>query len=352
MANDPQPSGYLTLRDAFERFAAAWDNNDTDALMGRMHGAFAEGELKGSVFFASKPGEYVVPPRLWDAEGFPDRVFLSDDVSGIAPPGWEPYRGRTPFTNESVFSEWLRVNRPLPPPDPADYDPMLMPTWTLPMTLAWVETRSVDSVRWQIDEWRKSCGADTSSIAIAAIGLDDADPHPMFFRSMDALKKLRLACEADAIAANALSTVIGRIVRMEPTDWAYGELTFDSNLREIWTAAAVQFSRITFKSADVIRHWPETPNRDAFPVGAGPESAPKKRGPKPKYAWGAFTAQMEELWAHYGGLSFDDPAFRQQSQFEEIMATWCQGNWAEVPGESTLREKVSRFIFSKTGVGQ
>jgi hypothetical protein len=36
-------------------------------------------------------------------------------------------------------------------PDPADFDPMPEPRWTLPMTLAWIIYRSVDSVRALMD---------------------------------------------------------------------------------------------------------------------------------------------------------------------------------------------------------
>src|SRR4051794_31324606 len=112
MANDPQPLGYITLYSAFEAYIAAWDGRDQDDLRHEILRAFAEADLTAIVKFPDRDGDFVVPQKLWSEEGFPDRVFLADDVVEYAQDGWAPYAARTPFVNETKFSAWLERNRP------------------------------------------------------------------------------------------------------------------------------------------------------------------------------------------------------------------------------------------------
>jgi hypothetical protein len=42
-------------------------------------------------------------------------------------------------------------------PDPANFDPMQEPHWSLPMAVAWIAYRSIDAVRNWWDEYRKEC---------------------------------------------------------------------------------------------------------------------------------------------------------------------------------------------------
>jgi hypothetical protein len=42
-------------------------------------------------------------------------------------------------------------------PDPAEFDPQGMAWWSLPMALAWISWRSIESVREHCPEYRQDC---------------------------------------------------------------------------------------------------------------------------------------------------------------------------------------------------
>lgn len=75
-------------------------------------------------------------------------------------------------------------------------------------------------------------------------------------------------------------------------------------------------------------------------ASAAPEAAPPsepredtpspRRGPRPKYDWQAFLAQVVRV-AHYDGLP------DTQAEMERKMLQWCENEWGCQPGLSTVR---------------
>lgn len=62
---------------------------------------------------------------------------------------------------------------------------------------------------------------------------------------------------------------------------------------------------------------------------------PQSKGRPPKYNWDAFFTEMVLMANQPDGL----PA--RPVELEKLMTDWCQNNWPEEPGISTIKEKIS-----------
>jgi len=272
--NDPQPTGYITLAHAYGLYHGTWPEPDElaekqklmDDHLEQFKYALAHDQLRARVRFPDREGEFDIPPQLWEVEGFPELEILREDIPVHSPDGWKPYVGRTLFVRESAFRRWLEHNGWQPPPDPKDFDdPQQMVTWTLIMTAAWIGTRDIDVVRWQMNRWREAHGWPHASLAVLAAGrlleaaetedADDAD-DPAHFESLAALKELTRQGEAGAVTAWARSSETGQPAQLQPSDWTYGKLEFDHALEERWRVGKVLYTDITFRRADIVEVWP------------------------------------------------------------------------------------------------
>ena len=267
--NDPQPTGYISLRRAFETYNDTWPEPSeiaekqklTDEHLAQFKYAMAHDQLRASVRYPDRQGEFEVPPHLWSVEGFTELEILHDVVPKHAPPEWSSYVGRTLFVRESSFRQWLEHNGWQPPPNPKDFDdPASMPIWTIPMVCAWIGTTDTERVRWQMSAWRRAHGWPDASLALLAVGQmideDDDEDDPAHFDSRDAYKRLANAGENGDIVATAMSSETGQPVQLRPSDWTYGQLEFGNGLDERLRVGAVVFSRITLRRAEVQALWP------------------------------------------------------------------------------------------------
>ena len=59
-----------------------------------------------------------------------------------------------------------------------------------------------------------------------------------------------------------------------------------------------------------------------------------KRGRPPRYPW-------DEFWREVTRIADLDGLPEIQADLEEVMAQWCENNWNEQPGTSTIREKIA-----------
>ena len=150
-------------------------------------------------------------------------------------------------------------------PRPEDYDPMKEPAWSLAMAAAWVATRNVENVRWQLPKWRAANALPRKvSIALASNALvsddDDDSQHPMFFHTTEGVSGLRNACIEGRIMARGIASGATRnaMTAMTVEDWIFGELTFGSQFfEEVWsTPDGVHFRDITFLRDEVLSVWP------------------------------------------------------------------------------------------------
>lgn len=280
--NDPQPAGYISLRRAFETYNDSWPepaeviekHKLTDEHLAQFKYALAHDQLRASVRYPDRQGEFDVPPDLWSVEGFAELEILHDSVPSHAPSEWSTYVGRTLFVKESSFQQWLGHNGWQPPPDPRDFDdPATMPTWTIPMVCSWIGTTDTEKVRWQMSAWRRAHGWPDASLALLAVGQmideDDDEDDPAHFNSRAAYKILANAAESGEIVATAMSSATGQPIQLQPLDWTYGKLEFGNGLDERLRVGGVVFSRITFRRAEVQALWPsdlaqQMPVADSF----------------------------------------------------------------------------------------
>jgi hypothetical protein len=70
----------------------------------------------------------------------------------------------------------------------------------------------------------------------------------------------------------------------------------------------------------------------------------RRRGPRGRYAWRAFAAEMVRVAA-------TDGLPRKQAEFERYMADWCVENWGEEPPPSSIREWIAP-VYAHRLVGQ
>ncbi|KQZ80885.1 hypothetical protein ASD64_11370 [Mesorhizobium sp. Root157] len=96
----------------------------------------------------------------------------------------------------------------------------------------------------------------------------------------------------------------------------------------------LQWNGVRLATSVVLKRWP--------PADA-PTEQPKSIGRRPRYDWEAFDkvalAKLDEEGAF-------DPSVDTQwnkATFERYMATWCQNNWGNEPGESTIRSRLSEI---------
>ncbi len=59
-----------------------------------------------------------------------------------------------------------------------------------------------------------------------------------------------------------------------------------------------------------------------------------ERGRPPKYLW-------DDFWREVVRIADLDGLPETQAELEEVMAQWCEDNWNEQPGTSTIREKIA-----------
>ncbi|MEQ1768502.1 MAG: hypothetical protein ABL879_01570 [Devosia sp.] len=294
---DPQPSGYITVRHAFELFIGTWPEPEiladrqklTDVRLEQFRYALGHDQLRVQVTFPERDGLFDIPPALWSAAGFPELEILHDDVPKHAPDAWRPYVGRTLFIREDGFRTWLLHNGYQPPPEPTDFDdPSQLATWTVPMVCAWISERNIESVRWQMSQWRRAHGWPDASLALAAIGRsvllgegeeageEEEEDNPAHFDSMSSMKELTRAGESGTITAMGMSSTTGQPAPLQPSDWTYGRLEFDGKLAERWRVGATLFTALTFRRDEVQVRWPANVDRQAAP--SMPLTAPIGRG--------------------------------------------------------------------------
>lgn len=128
--NDAQPIGYISAREAWERFleralpafdlapfkggnkvseeqhAALLERGRLqDQRMEEFAAAFRTDQLRMIVVHPAGR-EFALPLEYWQGF-FPDRIFLADDIDPAANPTWRAYWHRTPFVEEAALEAWI-----------------------------------------------------------------------------------------------------------------------------------------------------------------------------------------------------------------------------------------------------
>lgn len=145
---------------------------------------------------------------------------------------------------------------PAPLPDMAEYDAMKLPVWTLVMALAWIATRSSESVTWQRDDWRREHGWPEASVPTSLDPDPDDEPHPAFYSSAQAMKDLQAKGEAGEIEVRAMSLSRNQPVVLTPLDWSYGALQFTRRFDEVWVVGGEEYVRLTVQRDHLLKAFP------------------------------------------------------------------------------------------------
>jgi hypothetical protein len=95
-------------------------------------------------------------------------------------------------------------------PNPADFDPMAEPRWTLPMTLAWIIYRSVDSVRALMDSFQAATRIWLQKDYVSENGQTEKKLDLVSPRRKSPFDVINEAVRADDSSAQALSGIAAR----------------------------------------------------------------------------------------------------------------------------------------------
>ena len=127
-----------------------------------------------------------VPVSAWERKWFPDMLVLHKSIPYAKGSPFEGYAGAILIVHSGELDHWatselkdelfdeLRYGRMELPrarivaakagieslegnPDPAGYNPMAEPYWSLPMTIAWIATRAPGQVRERWDKYLEKC---------------------------------------------------------------------------------------------------------------------------------------------------------------------------------------------------
>ncbi|UVK55108.1 hypothetical protein DBIPINDM_001599 [Mesorhizobium sp. AR02] len=232
----------------------------------------------------------------------------------------EVYHGRMKPKDAEVEAARLQINLKTFP-DPAQFDPMSLPTWTLVMAVAWISWRTPAAVRecwndyrgkfadWSQHDWKipSETGEPElikgwalaprnrmtlEGLAIRHVITDQLYANPQnpttaWFSGLSqdsemlekspsieaALEQLWQRLAGEALTATALKgSSGGRPVQIPSHEWPYLDRTIDDQLCLKETPLEVEYRDVTFRSADLCRIWPT--DQVSAAVGISPSPSP------------------------------------------------------------------------------
>lgn len=188
-------------------------------------------------------------------------------------------------------------------PDPARFDPMTKPVWTLAMAISWISWRNVDAVRDAWDEYRGQCwewrkhqtklpsGGGRGPGVYQGWALSPRYPATLNYLSTseacdrvegnapvlsvrDARAALWEALAGNQIVATAVECTSGRPLQIPSEEWTYlvplvsnglaDQLCFETR------PGIAQYRDVTFGSADLRRLWSAPEMKPAVPGRSSP----------------------------------------------------------------------------------
>jgi hypothetical protein len=193
-------------------------------------------------------------------------------------------------------------------PDPAAFDPMQEPFWSLTMAVAWISWRTKEAVREVWDDYRFACedwhyekyrsGPDTPVKAHVWIEArrpanlgwlalseaydkvhDSADPIQSV---ADAKKNLWRALQAGAISSSGISSASGIREPIAPVTWCDLHAFVDRYDRDYLMTdrtglTGLRYDTLRFPSQQVLTVWPGELDKDAPILSTGAPGRPSSR---------------------------------------------------------------------------
>ena len=110
----------------------------------------------------------------------------------------------------------------------------------------------------------------------------------------------------------------------------------------------------TQRGFDVMQRTISKKDFEAALVKAGlPEAkVAAKPGPKPDFDWEMIEAKCYDLMDYHGPFMRSDEEWDCQARLETALRKFCDDTWGRVPADSTLREKLPKWLsawYEKTG---
>jgi hypothetical protein len=253
------PDGFIPLADVVEAFqvGAATAQPSLDNWRASLLRGLAAGYL---VVHSWKPQDEPIPvsPVAW---GYPqsDEVLNRDRIAIKAAAPWNKHRGRKLVVERERFEGWIARRFPTPA-DPAEHDPMREIAWSLPMVMAWIATRNVDVVRWQMTDWRRAHFSNWPMASCGDVLSGGWAGHPGEFDAKPAFDELQTAVFEERVAVIAAKDG-GSSVQVPADDWRknpHGLRAGKSGGDEL-VIGQVVYSKLDIKLREVMQAWPMHP---------------------------------------------------------------------------------------------
>jgi hypothetical protein len=253
--------------------------------------------------------------------------------------------------------EWARELAVAPlasSPDPAKFDPMLEPDWSLGMTLAWIMMRDVDAVRNVGDKWREarhlwrrrrvpdhpnqiSWRLDTAPPAplmdLHILEANASEANVLVMSVEEAETDLWRRLKSGELRASGLPMNGGIREAIHPHRWHELRLYEESGKLTVKDDPIMRsgFREVAISSSEIQKLWP---------------LAKRKRGRRSKFDWIRFDQQALQILDDEGDFDATvDPRWNQAA-LEERMTKWCSLTWGEgnEPVESTIRKHIKSLV--------
>lgn len=231
-------------------------------------------------------------------------------------------------------------------PEPAAFDPMQEPFWSLPMALAWIICRDAEAVRFQWDSYRKECwdwrptNSRLPDGRVMCWQLEQRPPAKTDFPSLleylcqskhqlngvDAKRELWRSLQAGEIQAYGVSLKKLHDKPIPARLWK----NLDDRPGAVPTygvkGSSDAYRDVRVESAAVLGRWPAN--------SAEIKEAKAARG---RYAKEAALKALEALWPD-GSI----PAVNAKARNDAIKE-WCKSNGHHPPGDRTINRAIKTF---------
>ena len=256
----------------------------------------------------------------------------------------------------------------LPPfeskPNPAQFDPMKEPHWTLPMVLVWLMSRNPDCVREMWDEfrlghskfqptrWRTPDGpvvegyelrqrepANLIVVSMACIDPTDEPEMRVDFTTAEAVLTRKLS--EGTVGAYGLNEVTGKRVQIPADEWIDLKLVDKQYGRRtvlVVRGGGREYSDVRLRSDDARRI-----SVDADNPHENTENK-RKRGRQSGhtlYDWLSFEAEVVAQFEYRGDFIKEEPGWTKSKLVAEMMG-WCNARWDKSPSKTSIKKRVNR----------
>lgn len=236
-------------------------------------------------------------------------------------------------------------------PDPAQFDPMEEPFWTLPMAVAWIAWRDVHAVRLSWDKYRKEClfwapktywvpgNEPATGFALNHHGPANLDFLNATVRLGEpqipaeaAFNELKRAAQEGRIAVTAIAEGQGR---QEIAAHIWIELEWQERERD--GSGYLVINKIRYKE-------PRINHTSLIKLFAKSKIISKNKGGRTPYDWNSIEILVIHLMDHHDDFSHDDPEWNSQAKLEAKIQEHFFETIGKQVSESVIRTRIKPML--------